>query len=82
MHYEFSQKSNKFCYRLKRFRKEKVLIFQGVPGAKKGDFEGGRSIYRLPQKRGSKPVTKLQARSEKESLQLFITLKRERILTI
>lgn len=42
MHYEFSQKSNKFCYRLKRFRKEKVLIFKGVPGAKKGDFEGGR----------------------------------------
>ena len=31
----FSQKSNKFCYRLKRFRKEKVLIFQGVPGTKK-----------------------------------------------
>jgi hypothetical protein len=42
MHYEFSQKSNKFCYRLKRFRKEKVLIFQGVPGTKKGDFEGER----------------------------------------
>jgi len=42
MHYEFSQKSNKFCYRLKRFRKEKVLIFQGLPGTKKGDFEGRR----------------------------------------
>jgi len=38
----FSQKSNKFCYRLKRFRKEKVLIFQGVPGTKKGNFEGER----------------------------------------
>ncbi len=42
MHYEFSQKSNTICYRLKRFRKEKVLIFQGVPGTKKGNFEGGR----------------------------------------
>jgi hypothetical protein len=82
MHYEFSQKPNKFCYRLKRFRKEGVLIFQGVPGTEKGDFGGGRQIHRLPQKRGSKPVTKLQALSEKESLQLFITLKCERILTI
>jgi len=42
MHYGFSQKSNKFCYRLKRFRKEKVLIFQGIPNTKKGDFGGGR----------------------------------------
>lgn len=42
MHYEFSQKSNIICYRLKRFRKEKVLIFQGVPDTKKGNFEGGR----------------------------------------
>ena len=42
MHYGFSQKSNTFCYRLKRFRKEKVLIFQGVPGTKKGNFEGER----------------------------------------
>ena len=38
MHYEFSQKSNKFCYRLKRFRKEKVLIFQGGSGREKGRF--------------------------------------------
>ena len=34
--------ANLICYRLKRFRKEKVLIFQGVPGTKKDDFEGGR----------------------------------------
>ena len=27
--------ANLICYRLKRFRKEKVLIFQGVPGTKK-----------------------------------------------
>jgi len=42
VHYGFSQKSNKFCYLLKRFGKEKSLIFQGLPGTKKGDFEGGR----------------------------------------
>ncbi len=35
MHYEFSQKSNKFCYRLKRFRKEKVLIFKGFRARKR-----------------------------------------------
>ena len=34
--------ANLICYRLKRFRKEKVLIFQGVPGTKKGDFEDRR----------------------------------------
>ena len=34
--------ANLICYRLKRFRKGKVLIFQGVSGTKKGDFEGGR----------------------------------------
>jgi len=45
--------ANLICYRLKRFRKEKVLIYQGVPGTKKGDFEGGRSIYRPRQKLGS-----------------------------
>jgi hypothetical protein len=42
VHYGFSQKSNKSCYLLKRFGKEKNLIFQGLPGTKKGDFEGRR----------------------------------------
>lgn len=39
VHYGFSQKSNKSCYLLKRFGKEKNLIFQGLPGTKKGDLK-------------------------------------------
>ena len=75
MHYGFSQKSNTFCYRLKRFRKEGVLIFQGVPGTEKGDFGGGRQIHRLPQKRGSKPVTKRQEQSNRRKFATFYHFK-------
>ena len=39
VHYGFSQKSSKSCYLLKRFGKEKNLIFQGLPGTKKGDLK-------------------------------------------
>ena len=51
MHYEFSQKSNKFCYRLKRFGKEKTLFFKGFRARKRAVLKADDK-YIVPVKNG------------------------------